>query len=195
MKDIIVQIDRVVISELLREQICTPISCPRMIASEEWHFLCAPHAEKPKDCCAIDYMQHTVDSCASTLLLASEKPAGSASKQFNSISRRLFRIYGHIYHHHIEFFNKFEVSAECAKFYMFIKNCGLWKSDMAIVPEEVLMSLVTSEKTTSIPRLLAPITDSRPVGTIVDLREVTMQLSQDEESDDARSDQTVNFDE
>lgn len=195
MKDIIVQIDRVVIAELLREQICTPISCPRMIASEEWHFLCAPHAEKPKDCCAIDYMQHTVDSCASTLLLASEKPAGSASKQFNSISRRLFRIYGHIYHHHIEFFNKFEVSAECAKFYMFIKNFGLWKSDMAIVPEEVLMSLVTSDKSTNIPRILAPITDSRPVGTIVDLREITMQLSQDEESDDARSDQTVNFDE
>lgn len=192
MKRIIVQIDRVVVSALMHENICNPSTCPRMIASEEWHFLCAPHAEKPRDCCAVDYMQHTVDSCASTLLLASEKPAGTAMKQFNSISRRLFRIYGHVYHHHVEFFNRVDVSNECAKFFIFIKNFGLWKADMAIVPEDVLNSLTSSLKPSIISvKVAAPVVEQKAVGTIVDLRTVAMQLSLEEDSDDAKSDHTV----
>jgi len=189
MKKIILQIDKVVICQLMRTQICNANTCPRMIASEEWHFLCAPHADKPRDCCAIDYMQHTVDSCVSTLLLSAGKPAASIMKQLNSISRRLFRIFGHVFHHHVEFFNKPDVSAECAKFYMFLKNFGLWKADMAIVPEEILNGITGSSPQP--PKASAPVLEQKAVGTIVDLRTVAMQLSLDEDFDESKSDSTV----
>lgn len=186
-KQILIRIDTQIIAHLIRDEICTPTTCPKMIASDEWHFLCAPHADKPRDCCAIDYMQHTVDSCASLLLL--EKPLTSTVKQYNSIVRRVFRIFGHLYFHHPEFFKS--VAHECAKCYLFLKEFGLWKPDMAVIPEEVLQSLVDG-KVVGNP---APVVDVRSAGTIVDLRTVTMQLSQESEDDgDNHSDHTVIMD-
>lgn len=195
-KHILITLNLEVISKL--RDVCTPSSCPKMIASDEWHFLCAPHAEKPRDCCAIDYMQHTVDSCSSTILLIEDKPPAVAAKQFHSIVRRLFRIYGHLYFHHQSFFQTVEV--ECAKFFVFLKQFGLWKGDMGIIPEDVLNKLTggavgdnpgkerrTSWSANRQSLAKAPSVDLRSAGTIVDLRTVAMQL--DEEFDEETASQ------
>ena len=180
-KKILIDMDRLIISRL--GNVCTPTTCPKMIASDEWHFLCAPHSDKPRDCCAIDYMKHTVDSCSSTLMVAVNGSQTSMSKQFNSIMRRIFRIFGHLYFHHSNFFKT--VSNECIQIYLFLKEVGLWKTDMAIIPESVLDKLASSCNEDS-GKSLSP-------GTIVDLRTVTMQLSQ-EDDDDQKSDCTVIMD-
>ena len=192
--------------------LCLPDACPRMIASDEWHFLCAPHADKPRDCCAIDYMQHTVDSCSSTFLLMEGKQQSVAVKQYHSIVRRLFRIYGHVYFHHPDFFHK-HASLECGKFYLFLKQFGLWKADMGVIPEAALVKIVgpknnassvssgdrkdqsTLSARQSIVKAPAPTVDLRSSGTIVDLRTVAMQLEEDnEDSVSVGSDRTVIID-
>ena len=168
-KQIILAVERVIYKI---EHLCTFETCPRMIASDEWHFLCAPHADKPRDCSAIDYMKHTVDSTTNCLLAHSSYTVLHAAtvhagglKQFPSIIRRLYRIYGHVYFHHVEIFNEEYVS--CARFYHFLKQFGLFKSDMMIIPENVFQ---TNTNTCS-------------PGTIVDLRAVTIQLSLDEDEE------------
>lgn len=183
---ILVNMDRKIISRL--SSVCTPVTCPKMIASDEWHFLCAPHNDKPRDCCAIDYMKHTVDSCTSTLLVAVQS-AASLPKQFNSIMRRIFRIFGHLFFHHSAFFQQDQIIlTECLRIYLFLKECGLWKPDMAIIPEPTLDKLL-EEKTGQISTARHYI---KPAGTIVDLRAVTMQLSEDAtETSSTNSDSTV----
>jgi hypothetical protein len=204
-RHILITIEREILPQLF--PFCTPETCPRMIASEEWHFLCAPHADKPRDCCAIDYMQHTVDSCSSTLLLMEGKQQSVAVKQYHSIVRRLFRIYGHVFFHHSEFFHKF-AELECGKFFLFLKQFGLWKADMGIIPESALVKIErqvprdspNSEESMNMGSASArqsvikapPTVDLRSTGTIVDLRTVAMQL--DEDNDDNQgvgSDRTV----
>jgi hypothetical protein len=185
-RHILMTIEREVFPTL--KSVCNPSTCPKMIASDEWHFLCAPHSDKPRDCCAIDYMYHTVDSCASTLLLMEGKQQSIAVKQYNSIVRRLFRIYGHIFFHHSDFFEK-NCKIECGKFFLFLKQFGLWKSDMGIIPETVLSKISNDH------RRIAP---SVFTGTIVDLRSVAMQLEESDEdgassSSVSSSDRTVLF--
>jgi len=141
--------------------------CPKMIASDEWHFLCAPHADKPRDCCAIDYMKHTIDSTSSLLLTTREN---NPSKNYYSILRRLYRIYGHLYFHHFEVFQREKVNSQ--KFYNFLKEWGLFKQDMMIIPESVFgntaaSSLIHHSNSSSISE-----------GTIVDLTTIAMQLSE-----------------
>ena len=132
-------------------------TCTKMIASDEWHFLCAPHADKPRDCSAIDYMKHTIDSTTSSLL----NPETS-SKNFYSVLRRLYRIYGHLYFHHHEIFQREKLF--CEKFYWFLKEWGFFKQDMMIIPESVFGTSVTPSPSNGT--------------TIIDLRAVTMQLSE-----------------
>ncbi|KAG0333896.1 MOB member 4, phocein [Podila horticola] len=44
---------------------CTPESCPEMRA-EEWIYYCATHPA-PRECCAIDYLTHTLDGASALL--------------------------------------------------------------------------------------------------------------------------------
>jgi hypothetical protein len=205
-RHILLTIEREILPKLML--LCTPETCPRMIASEEWHFLCAPHADKPRDCCAIDYMQHTVDSCSSTLLLVEGKQQSVAVKQYHSIVRRLFRIYGHVFFHHSEFFHE-NAELECGKFFLFLKQFGLWKADMGIIPEADLHKIVGSVGQDNFPQSdslrssgnnsarqsvlrAPPSVDVRSAGTIVDLRTVAMQLEEDSEDNvSVGSDRTI----
>ena len=188
-KRILIGLDQDVISKL--ENVCTGLSCPKMIASDEWHFLCAPHADKPRDCSAIDYMKHTVDSCSSIMLLLDGKPHSLGVKQLHSIVRRLFRIYGHLYFHHPNFFKSVEL--HCGKFFLFLKQFALWKQDMGIIPEDVLLriSRSSSERSGSLSArqslAKAPSIDLRSAGTIVDLRTVAMQLEEECEEGESLS--------
>ncbi|KAF9937338.1 hypothetical protein BGZ67_001381 [Mortierella alpina] len=101
---------------------CTPEVCPEMRA-EEWMYYCATH-RTPRECCAIDYLTHTLDGASA--LLNNVKffpsricvPEGSV-KNFQSIARRLYRIFAHAYFHHRDIFDAFE--AETSLYERFLK--------------------------------------------------------------------------
>jgi hypothetical protein len=42
---------------------CTAETCAQMKATDEWMYLCAAH-KQPQECCAIDYIVHTLDGTA-----------------------------------------------------------------------------------------------------------------------------------
>ena len=85
-----------------------------MIATEKYTFRCAgPHGAF--QCCAIEYMTHTLDSAAATLSNPSSFPASdravvskSSLKLVESQARRLYRLFPHAYFHHRDVFVKFE---------------------------------------------------------------------------------------
>lgn len=90
---------------------CNQETCPEMKA-EEWLYLCAAHTA-PQSCCAIDYIVHTLDGA--TALLSSSRFFPSrisvpepSLKHYQSIARRLYRIFAHAWFHHREVFESFE---------------------------------------------------------------------------------------
>eukprot|EP00418_Pyrodinium_bahamense_P036424 CAMPEP_0179209152 /NCGR_PEP_ID=MMETSP0796-20121207/104310_1 /TAXON_ID=73915 /ORGANISM="Pyrodinium bahamense, Strain pbaha01" /LENGTH=288 /DNA_ID=CAMNT_0020914109 /DNA_START=39 /DNA_END=903 /DNA_ORIENTATION=- len=120
---------------------CTPETCPKMTASNEWQYLCAAH-RKPQDCAAIDYMTHTIDG--STALLTNAKhfasrshvPAGNA-KFFQSMARRLYRIFAHVFYHHRRVFDAIEDEVHlCARFSHFVMRFKLMSPTMLLVPQD-----------------------------------------------------------
>eukprot|EP00811_Abedinium_folium_P008487 NODE_17843_length_923_cov_4.203518.p1 GENE.NODE_17843_length_923_cov_4.203518~~NODE_17843_length_923_cov_4.203518.p1 ORF type:complete len:265 (+),score=79.67 NODE_17843_length_923_cov_4.203518:55-795(+) len=120
---------------------CTPESCPKMTASNEWQYLCAAH-RKPQDCTAIDYMTHTIDG--STALLTNARHFASrrevpqsAAKYFQSMARRLYRIFAHVYFHHRQIFDEMEAEMHlCARFSHFVMKFKLMSVSMLLVPQE-----------------------------------------------------------
>lgn len=120
---------------------CTPETCPKMTASNEWQYLCAAH-RKPQDCAAIDYMTHTIDGSTALLTNArhfasrSEVPASNA-KYFQSMARRLYRIFAHVYYHHRQIFDEIEAEIHlCARFSHFVMKFKLMSPSMLLVPQE-----------------------------------------------------------
>jgi len=120
---------------------CIPETCPKMTASNEWQYLCAAH-RKPQDCAAIDYMMHTIDG--STALLANAKhfalrtevPPANA-KYFQSMARRLYRIFAHVFYHHRQIFDDIEAEIHlCARFSHFVMKFKLMSPSMLLVPPE-----------------------------------------------------------
>eukprot|EP00747_Dinoflagellata_sp_TGD_P164620 gnl/TRDRNA2_/TRDRNA2_184799_c0_seq1.p1 gnl/TRDRNA2_/TRDRNA2_184799_c0~~gnl/TRDRNA2_/TRDRNA2_184799_c0_seq1.p1 ORF type:complete len:236 (-),score=51.03 gnl/TRDRNA2_/TRDRNA2_184799_c0_seq1:18-725(-) len=120
---------------------CTPENCPKMTASNEWQYLCAAH-RKPQDCAAIDYMTHTIDG--STALLRNAKHfasrrevSASNAKYFQSMARRLYRIFAHVYHHHRQIFDELEAEMHlCARFSHFVMQYRLMSPSMLLVPQD-----------------------------------------------------------
>lgn len=120
---------------------CTPETCPKMTASNEWQYLCAAH-RKPQDCAALDYMTHAVDS--STGLLTSARHFASRSsvplpsgKYFQSMARRLYRIFAHVYYHHRQIFDEIEAEMRlCARFSHFVIKYQLMSPSMLLVPQD-----------------------------------------------------------
>lgn len=99
-----------------------PTSCDAMNA-DDWMYLCASHGEE-KQCCAIDYIIHTLDG--TTALLNSHRHFPSRTyipntslRHFGSISRRLSRIFVHAYEHHRDVFEACE--AETSLYARFLK--------------------------------------------------------------------------
>mmetsp|Transcript_91937 Transcript_91937/g.297398 ORF Transcript_91937/g.297398 Transcript_91937/m.297398 type:complete len:389 (-) Transcript_91937:90-1256(-) len=120
---------------------CTPDTCPKMTASNEWQYLCAAH-RKTQDCAAIDYMSHTIDG--STALLTNAKHFGSrgsvppdSGKYFQSMARRLYRIFAHVYYHHRSIFDEREAETHlCARFSHFVMRYQLMSPSMLLVPQD-----------------------------------------------------------
>ena len=80
----------------------------------DWMYLCASHGEE-KECCAIDYIIHTLDGTTALLNSARHFPSRTyipttSLRHFGSISRRLNRIFMHAKDHHKDVFDECEVS-------------------------------------------------------------------------------------
>ena len=50
------------------EGVCTPESCPKMMATDMWQYRLPTKNNKPQDCCAIDYMIVTLDQATVDVL-------------------------------------------------------------------------------------------------------------------------------
>ncbi|KAH6908762.1 mps one binder kinase activator-like 4 [Coprinopsis sp. MPI-PUGE-AT-0042] len=117
---------------------CTRASCPEMKAGE-WLYLCVAHGNEGsmEQCCAIDYILHTLDSA--TALLNSPRAFPSriqipetSQRHFASLARRLGRIFAHAYFHHREAFEQAE--AESSLYSRFLALA----SKFDLVPAEFL---------------------------------------------------------
>merc|ERR1712048_1017916 len=97
-----------------------------------------------QDCAAIDYMTHTIDG--STALLTNARHFGSPSsmhqdsdKYFQSMARRLYRIFAHVYYHHRKVFDEIETGTHlCARFSHFVMRYQLMSPSMLLVPQDAL---------------------------------------------------------
>uniref|UniRef100_A0A914Y9Y7 MOB-like protein phocein n=1 Tax=Panagrolaimus superbus TaxID=310955 RepID=A0A914Y9Y7_9BILA len=118
---------------------CNPACCPQMTATEQWIFLCAAH-KNPKECPAIDYTRHTLDSAATLLNSYRYFPSRvrikeSSIAKIGSICRRVYRIFSHAYFHHRKLFDTFEENTYlCRRFTMFVIKYSLMAPEHLIVP-------------------------------------------------------------
>ncbi|ORZ36037.1 Mob1/phocein [Catenaria anguillulae PL171] len=116
---------------------CSSTTCPQMKANE-WQYLCAAHST-PQNCCAFDYIVHTLDGACGLLNNAKFFPSrvtmsANSVTQFANISRRLYRIFAHAYFHHRDAFNRVEgETALYARFLAFILKYDLMGKDTILI--------------------------------------------------------------
>ncbi|OAX40582.1 Mob1/phocein [Rhizopogon vinicolor AM-OR11-026] len=145
------------------QQECTRVSCPEMKAGE-WLYLCVAHGNDGamEQCCAIDYILHTLDSA--TALLNSPRAFPSrlsipltSYRHFSSLARRLGRIFAHAYFHHREAFEQAE--AESSLYARFLKLTGqfdLVPAEFLVIPHSaILPGIKGHDEDVEPPRLLA----------------------------------------
>jgi hypothetical protein len=91
-------------------------------------------------CCAIDYMVHTLDGTSALLCLDKAFPLrtsipSASVHYFQSIMRRLFRIFSHAYYHHRDVYDQFEAEHRlCKRFVAFSLAFNLLTKDQFIFP-------------------------------------------------------------
>ncbi|CAO3696272.1 hypothetical protein G6F70_003616 [Rhizopus microsporus] len=121
------------------ESECTKQVCPEMKA-DGWMYLCAAHPST-QSCPAIDYIVHTLDGA--TILLNNNKYFPSrisipepSLKHFQSVARRLYRIFAHAYFHHREVYEYFENDTYLyARFLLLSRTYGLIPSNLINIPD------------------------------------------------------------
>ncbi|KAF5336472.1 hypothetical protein D9611_006647 [Ephemerocybe angulata] len=120
------------------QQECTRNSCPEMKAGE-WLYLCVAHGNEGsmEQCCAIDYILHTLDSATALLNSPRAFPSrlqipATSHRHFSSLARRLGRIFAHAYFHHREAFEQAEVESS-----LYARFLAL-SSKFELVPPEFL---------------------------------------------------------
>lgn len=110
-----------------------PQTCAAMNAGD-WMFLCASHGEE-KQCCAIDYMVHTLDGATSLLNSARHFPSrtyvpNTSLRHFGSIARRLSRIFVHAWCYHNDVFLACEAETSLySRFYVLVETYDLTATD------------------------------------------------------------------
>ncbi|KAH9467285.1 hypothetical protein MJO28_000143 [Puccinia striiformis f. sp. tritici] len=119
---------------------CNRSKCPEMKAGE-WLYLCAAHATaNENECCAIDYIVHTLDGATALLNSARYFPSrlqipASSIKHFTSIARRLYRILAHAWFHHRQLFEECEMETSLyARFLALTDEFGLIAEDLLVIP-------------------------------------------------------------
>ncbi|KAK2465119.1 hypothetical protein APHAL10511_002927 [Amanita phalloides] len=123
------------------QQECSRTTCPEMKAGE-WLYLCVAHGTDGamEQCCAIDYILHTLDSA--TALLNSPRAFPSrlqippaSHRHFTSLARRLGRIFAHAYFHHRDIFAQAEAESSLyARFLALTTHFDLVPPDFIVVP-------------------------------------------------------------
>ncbi|KII92856.1 hypothetical protein PLICRDRAFT_37654, partial [Plicaturopsis crispa FD-325 SS-3] len=151
------------------QQECTRSSCPEMKAGE-WLYLCVAHGNDGamEQCCAIDYIMHTLDSA--TALLNSPRAFPSrlsipqtSYRHFSSLARRLGRIFAHAYFHHREAFEQAEVESSLyARFLALTSKFDLVPAEFLVIPSRLTLSDGRNDADVSPPRLQAAAID--PLG-------------------------------
>lgn len=110
-----------------------PQTCAAMNAGD-WMYLCASHGEE-KQCCAIDYMVHTLDGATSLLNSARHFPSrtyvpNTSLRHFGSIARRLSRIFVHAWCYHRDTFLACEAETSLyERFYSLVQTYDLTATD------------------------------------------------------------------
>ncbi|KIY67533.1 Mob1/phocein [Cylindrobasidium torrendii FP15055 ss-10] len=123
------------------QQECNRSTCPEMKAGE-WLYLCVAHGSEGamEQCCAIDYILHTLDSA--TALLNSPRIFPSrlhidkmSHRHFSSLARRLGRIFAHAYFHHREAFEQAEAESSLyARFLALTTKFELVPAEFQVIP-------------------------------------------------------------
>lgn len=126
------------------QQECTRLTCPEMKAGE-WLYLCVAHGTDGamEQCCAIDYILHTLDSA--TALLNSPRAFPSrlhidktSHRHFSSLARRLGRIFSHAYFHHREAFEQAEAESSLyARFLALTTKFELVPAEFQVIPPRI----------------------------------------------------------
>ncbi|KAJ3539481.1 hypothetical protein NM688_g6354 [Phlebia brevispora] len=126
------------------QQECTRGTCPEMKAGE-WMYLCVAHGNdgSMEQCCAIDYILHTLDSA--TALLNSPRAFPSrlsipptSQRHFPSLARRLGRIFAHAYYHHREAFEQAEAESSLyARFLALTSKFELVPPEFLVIPSNM----------------------------------------------------------
>ncbi|KAI0659264.1 hypothetical protein C8Q70DRAFT_1054109 [Cubamyces menziesii] len=123
------------------QQECTRTTCPEMKAGE-WLYLCVAHGNESamEQCCAIDYILHTLDSATALLNSPRAFPSrlsvpSTSQRHFSSLCRRLGRIFAHAYFHHREIFEQAEAESSLyARFLALVKYFDLVPLDFLVIP-------------------------------------------------------------
>ncbi|KAG7086851.1 hypothetical protein E1B28_002772 [Marasmius oreades] len=123
------------------QQECNRSTCPEMKAGE-WLYLCVAHGNDGamEQCCAIDYILHTIDSA--TALLNSPRAFPSrlsiphtSHRHFSSLARRLGRVFAHAYYHHREVFEQAEAESSLyRRFLRLTERFGLVPREFLVIP-------------------------------------------------------------
>ncbi|KAI7821271.1 Mob1/phocein [Kickxella alabastrina] len=107
---------------------CTEKTCPIMCAQEMTYY-CAGHGS-PRPCSAMGYSVHTLDYAVRQLAV------GAGMKHFQSMVRRLYRIFAHVYFHHREVFESQESARGVyAWFVAVVRKYELSPESLIIIPE------------------------------------------------------------
>ncbi|KAJ1300683.1 hypothetical protein OPQ81_002330 [Rhizoctonia solani] len=123
---------------------CNRNTCPEMKAGE-WLYLCVAHGNATGghiQCCAIDYIVHTLDSATALLNSTRVFPSRlsvpqSSYRHFSSLARRLSRIFAHAYYHHRELFSQAEAESSLyARFLALSQQHSLVPAELLVIPSE-----------------------------------------------------------
>ncbi|KCV70164.1 hypothetical protein H696_03623 [Fonticula alba] len=120
--------------------VCTPATCKQMFATPNELYLCATHT-RPKECPAIDYINHLLDSTSALFHNNKYFPSrvtvsqSSADAHFSSTSRRLYRILAHVYFNHPQDFWNFDPEGVLLRhFHLLSVEYKLIDPDNLIIP-------------------------------------------------------------
>ncbi|KAI5892081.1 uncharacterized protein SCHCODRAFT_02625253 [Schizophyllum commune H4-8] len=137
---------------------CNRQTCPEMKAGE-WLYLCVAHGNDGamEQCCAIDYILHTIDSATALLNSPRAFPSRlqiptSSHRHFSALARRLGRIFAHAYFHHREAFEQAEAESSLyARFLALTQKFDLVPAEFLVIPQRV-----DPETEVEPPRVLPP---------------------------------------
>ncbi|KAL1712790.1 Mob1/phocein [Schizophyllum commune] len=152
---------------------CNRQTCPEMKAGE-WLYLCVAHGNDGamEQCCAIDYILHTIDSATALLNSPRAFPSRlqiptSSHRHFSALARRLGRIFAHAYFHHREAFEQAEAESSLyARFLALTQKFDLVPAEFLVIPPRV-----DPEAEVEPPRVLPPRQHHEPPTLDVNARE------------------------